>query len=82
LFYGLGGLHVHSATCLASLLTSGTPRFTPFLAASTPRFTPFLAASAPRGAPLFTPCHTGHWLCAWCWSGWCWSGWLCLSLSI
>jgi hypothetical protein len=77
LFYGLGGLHVHSAPCLTSLRTSGTPRFTPFLAAGAPCFASLLATGAPRGAPLFTPGHTGHWL-----SAWCWSGWLCLSLSI
>jgi hypothetical protein len=27
LFYGFGGLHVHSAPCLTSLRSSGSPRF-------------------------------------------------------
>jgi hypothetical protein len=93
LFYGFGGLHVHSAPCLTSLLSGGSPRFSSLLSSGSSRFTSLLttgasrlttllATGAPRGSPVFMPFHTGHRLGAWCWSGRCWSGWLCLSLSI
>jgi hypothetical protein len=87
LFYGFGGLHVHSAPCLTSLRSSGSSRFTSLLTTGAPRLATLLATGAPRGASFFTPFHTGHWLSAWrcsswCWGGWCRSDWLCLSLSI
>jgi hypothetical protein len=76
LFYGFGGLHVHSTPCLTS-----------HVAGVASRLTSLVATGAPRGSPLFTPCHTGRcwsgWRCSgWRWTGWGWSGWLCLSLSI
>jgi hypothetical protein len=84
LFYGFGGLHVHSAPRLTTLRASGAPCLASLFAGGAPCLTSLYATGAPRGASFFTPFHTGHRLTAWCWSGrrrssWRWRGWLCLN---